>query len=211
MNRIKLVIFDCDGVMFDSKDANRMYYNHILEAMGRPPMTEKEVDYVHIHNVMDSVRYILRKYPEDIPRADEYRQEVDYQPFLRYMNMEDGLVDFLNFLLDDYELAISTNRTNTMESILAMFNLSDYFPKVMTAMNSPRPKPHPDALLEILDHYGRRVEEAIYIGDSIIDQEHAASAGMDLIAFKNPELKAAYHVNSFHEVSALPLFSKQPG
>lgn len=207
MNRIKLVIFDCDGVMFDSRDANRMYYNHILEAMGHPPMSEGEVDYVHIHNVMDSVRYILRKYPEDIPRAEEYRQEVDYQPFLHYMTMEDGLVDFLDFLVDDYELAISTNRTTTMESILAMFNLSGYFGKVMTATNSPRPKPHPDALLEILDHYGRRVEEAVYIGDSIIDQEHAAGAGMELIAFKNPDLQAAYHVSSFKEVFALPIFS----
>ena len=30
MNDVRVVIFDCDGVMFDSKDANTAYYNTIL-------------------------------------------------------------------------------------------------------------------------------------------------------------------------------------
>ena len=38
MAALKLVIFDCDGVMFDSKNANRVYYNHMLEKFGHPPM-----------------------------------------------------------------------------------------------------------------------------------------------------------------------------
>ena len=33
MSQLKLVIFDCDGVMFDSKNANKLYYNQILQAI----------------------------------------------------------------------------------------------------------------------------------------------------------------------------------
>ena len=70
MNKLKLVIFDCDGVMFDSKNANKQYYNHILEELGYPPMTAEELDFVHIHNVMRSVKYLLRNHPEDIDKAE---------------------------------------------------------------------------------------------------------------------------------------------
>lgn len=206
MAKLKLVIFDCDGVMFDSKDANRQYYNHILETLGHPPMSEEEVDYVHIHNVMESVRYILRHYPEDIPRAEEYRADLDYQPYLQYMRIEPDLIEFLEFLQPNYQRAISTSRTTTMKTILDIFGLKSYFGMVMTAFDVANPKPHPEALLTILDHYQVRADEAIYIGDSIIDREHSAGAGMRLIAFKNPELRAEYHVSSFMEIARLPLF-----
>lgn len=208
MSHLQLVIFDCDGVMFDSKNANRMYYNHILEVFGHPPMTEEEVDYVHIHNVMDSVRHILRNYPEDLPQAEKYREDLDYQPFLQHMNMEKDLVEFLEFLQPQYKMAISTNRTTTMKNILHIFGLAPYFGKVMTAFDVERPKPHPDAMVEILKHYNLAADQAIYIGDSIIDREHAGSVGMDLIAFKNPDLDAEYHVNSFMEILSLPPFQQ---
>lgn len=206
-NGLQLVIFDCDGVMFDSKNANRMYYNHILEVFGHPPMTEEEVEYVHIHNVMDSVRHILRNYPEDLPKAEKYREDLDYQPFLQHMNMEEDLIEFLEYLQPNYKMAISTNRTTTMKNILDIFGLAPYFGKVMTAFDVPRPKPHPDALIEILNHYNLTAGQAIYIGDSIIDRQHADSVGMDLIAFRNPALKAEYHVNRFMEIPQLPPFN----
>ena len=66
MTALKLVIFDCDGVMFESKDANRKYYNHLLEEFGYPLMDQQEEDYVHSHNVFDSVAFIFRRYPHEI-------------------------------------------------------------------------------------------------------------------------------------------------
>ena len=207
MGHLQLVVFDCDGVMFDSKNANRMYYNHILDVFGHSPMTEEEVDYVHIHNVMDSVRHILRNYPEDLSKAEKYREDLDYQPFLQHMNMEKDLVEFLQFLQPDYKMAISTNRTTTMKNILQIFGLAPYFGKVVTTFDVERPKPHPDALIAILNHYRLEADQAIYIGDSIIDRQHANSVGMDLIAFKNSNLDAEYHVNSFMEILKLPPFN----
>jgi HAD superfamily hydrolase (TIGR01549 family) len=207
MGHLQLVVFDCDGVMFDSKNANRMYYNHILDVFGHSPMTEEEVDYVHIHNVMDSVRHILRDYPEDLPKAEKYREDLDYQPFLQHMNMEKDLIEFLQFLQPDYKMAISTNRTTTMKNILQIFGLAPYFGKVVTTFDVERPKPHPDALIAILNHYRLEADQAIYIGDSIIDRQHADSVGMDLIAFKNSNLDAEYHVNSFMEILKLPPFN----
>ncbi|MBC8208913.1 MAG: HAD family hydrolase [Desulfobulbaceae bacterium] len=208
---LKLIIFDCDGVLFDSKNANRAYYNHLLQAFDRPAMDEAEVEYVHIHNVHESISHIFRHYPDqDIDALNHYRANLDYSNFFKYMRMEPDLIEFIEQTRDKYHLAISTNRTNTMNPLLKAFNLEQYFGKVMTAENARRPKPAPDALLEILDFYSCRVDEAIYIGDSIIDQQHSAGCDMRLIAFRNQKLNAAYHVNSFLEILELPPFNSCP-
>jgi phosphoglycolate phosphatase len=203
---LKLVIFDCDGVMFDSKAANREYYNHILARFGHPPMSAAEVEYVHMHHVMDSVRHIFRRYPEDLEGADHYRRTVDYQPFLKHMLLEPDLREFLDLLPSGCGAAISTNRTTTMSTILKVFDLKKYFGMVVTAMDVKHPKPHPEALHVILNHFRCSVEEAVYIGDSQVDRDHTASIGMRLIAYKNPALPAEYHVRSFLEITTLPFW-----
>ncbi len=206
MAALKLVIFDCDGVMFDSKNANRVYYNQMLEKFGHPPMDAEELEYVHMHHVMDSVRHIFRNYPEDLDAADAYRRGVDYTPYLQHMIMEPDLLDFLHFIRPQFKTAISTNRTSTMGPVLQMFRLADLFDKVVTPFDVAKPKPHPEALHQILAHFQCSVAESIYIGDSQVDRDHTAAVGMRLIAFKNRELPAEYHVQSFMEISRLPIF-----
>lgn len=206
MHDLKLVIFDCDGVMFDSRDANRAYYDHMLAHFGHPPMDAAELDYVHVHHVMASVGHIFRHYPDEIAAAHAFRQQLDYTPFLHHMSMEPDLLEFLRYLRPTRKTAISTNRTTTMPAILELFELAPLFDKVVTAMDVARPKPDPEALYQILDHFGMQAHEAIYIGDSTVDQEHATAAGMRLIAFKNPALAADYHVERFMEIAQLPIF-----
>ncbi|MDH5298012.1 MAG: HAD family hydrolase [Desulfobulbaceae bacterium] len=206
MPKLQVVIFDCDGVMFDSIAANKSYYNHLLAHFGHPPMDEEELRYVHVHHVMDSVRHIFRHHPQDLEQADLYRKSVDYTPFLQHMTMEPDLRQFLDFLAPRYQAAISTNRTTTMAGILKLFELEPYFTMVVTAGDVANPKPHPEALQRILAHCQCSAAEAIYIGDSMVDREHTASIGMRLIAFKNPQLPAEYHVTSFMEIPSLPIF-----
>jgi phosphoglycolate phosphatase len=59
---LKLVVFDCDGVMFSSRESNRIYYNHLLAAFDCPPMDAEELEYVHIQNVNNSVVHIFRNH-----------------------------------------------------------------------------------------------------------------------------------------------------
>jgi len=204
---LKLIVFDCDGVMFDSQKANCKYYNHLLTHFGRPAMDEEEQHFVHIHNVTNSVQHIFRHSTQPtLEEVHEYRLGCDYAPYLKYMTMEPDLIEFLEVTGKKYHLAISTNRTNTMEPLLESFNLRKYFDKVVTASSAKRPKPAPDGMLEILEHFGCQPDEAIFIGDSIVDQQHAASSKVPLIAFRNTDLITQYHVRSFLEILLLPIF-----
>lgn len=206
MAPLRLVIFDCDGVMFDSKDANRIYYNQLLEKFGHPLMDEQEEDYVHSHNVLDSVNYIFRKYPREIEEVNQYRISVDYTPFLKFMVIEPDLKEFLGMLKPKFYTAISTNRSNTMPSVMKMHDLESYFDLVVTSLDVEQPKPHIEGLVKILNHFQLSASEAVYIGDSMVDREHTAGVNMRLISFKNPDLPAEYHVNSFLDIPQLPIF-----
>jgi HAD superfamily hydrolase (TIGR01509 family) len=206
MPALKLIVFDCDGVMFDSKNANLHFYNHLRTGLGHPPMDAAELEYVHMHHVMDSVSHIFRHWPEDLEKAHEFRKNLDYRDFIKHMTIEPDLVEFLEFITPRYKTAISTNRTTTMATLLDLFDLRKYFGLVVTAMDVENSKPHPDALHKILDHFSLKANDAIFIGDSMIDQRHAAAVNMRMIAFKNPELDADYHVSSFMEITNLPIF-----
>jgi len=203
LTKLQLVIFDCDGVMFDSKEANRRYYNEILGQFHHPEMDAEELQYVHVHHAADSIRHIFRKYPADYQAAEAYRATVDYGKYLQYMSMEPDLIEFLEYLKINHRIAISTNRSNTMPTLLSIFGLEQYFEMVVTSLDVKRSKPHPEAMEKILGHFKMEADQAIYIGDSYIDRQHSAAVGMRLIAFKNPDLEAEFHVTNFMDITRL--------
>ncbi len=206
---LKLIVFDCDGVLFDSMEANRIYYNDLLKAFNHPPMDDQELEYVHSHNVTDSVSHIFQKYSAtDLSEVHRFRDSHSYTPYLSHMIIEPDLIEFLDTVKPDYHLAISTNRTTTMKPLLESHGLTSYFELVVTAVDVPNPKPAPDALLKIFAHFDCRPEETIFIGDSKVDQKHTENAEVDLIAFKNERLKARFYVDRFMQILELEPFQK---
>lgn len=204
---LKLIVFDCDGVLFDSREANRIYYNDLLSAFDHPPMDDQELEFVHSHNVTDSVSHIFEKHrATDLEAVHRHRLSQSYTPYLSYMVIEPDLIEFLDIVKVHYQLAISTNRTTTMKPLLDSYELTDYFELVVTPMDVKSPKPAPDALLKIFSHFNCRPEETIFIGDSVIDQQHTENTGVDLIAFKNKLLKARYQVDRFMQILELEPF-----
>jgi HAD superfamily hydrolase (TIGR01509 family) len=178
---LKLVGFDCDGVLFDSRDANIAFYNSILAHFGRGPMAEPQVEYVHSHT---------------------YRT-LDYRPFIPLMVEMPHLREFLRFLRPRYRTAVATNRTTTTHTVLTHHGLWDCFDLVISALDVAHPKPHPEAFWRILEHFRLQPEEALYIGDSAVDEAFARNAGVRLVAYRNPALAADFHLESFAEAPAL--------
>ncbi len=196
--KIKAVIFDCDGVLFDSRDANTRFYNSILEHFGKPPLKESQVEYVHMHSLADSIRYL---FPGDnIEDILKYCRSLDFKDFNKYLRVQEGLIEFLNYLRPRYKTAIATNRTVSMALVLEEFNLQNYFDLVVTAADVKRPKPHPETIEKILNAFAIKPEEAVFIGDSEVDKQLAENTGVIFISYKNPDLECHYLVNSFEEV-----------
>jgi len=192
----QLIIFDCDGVLFDSKDANIAFYNHMLSQLNLSPMTQEEVEYVHVSTAEGALRYLLTG--RDSQRVEEvlnHRPRIDYTPFIHLMHMEPNLKELLGSLPRHIHRAISTNRSYTIGDVLRIHGLEGEFNLVISALDVKKPKPHPESVLKILDHFALSPSEALFIGDSEVDQEAAQGAGVSFVAYKNHSLQAEYYID----------------
>jgi HAD superfamily hydrolase (TIGR01509 family) len=202
MNDVKVVAFDCDGVLFDTEQSNRAYYNALLSHLGYPDLTAEQFNYVHMHTVDDSLAYLFRD-QESLAQAYAYRQTLDYSEFIKLMVVEPNLIRLLRKIRPQIKTAIATNRTDTVNGLLDEFGLGEFFDLVVSSSDVNLPKPHPDSLLRILQYFHIQPGEAIYVGDSNVDELAANSAGVQLIAFRNPELASAYHIDSLKELEVI--------
>ena len=202
MNKISVIIFDCDGVMFDSRQANINFYNHLLQHFGLPLMSEDKVAFVHMHTADKSVRHIFLDTPY-MEAAQEYRMRMDYTPFLKDMILEPELKTLLEDLRPRFGLAVATNRSNTIGKVLESYGLSKYFDIVVSSLDVKMPKPHPESLLKILKFFEAGPEEALYVGDSLVDNETARAAGVPFMSYKNRDLEADYHSDRLMDIAVL--------
>ena len=199
---LKLIAFDCDGVLFDSRQANIAFYNAILKQFGLSSLTPEAVEYVHSHTVFESVNYLFQDYP-DLEAVRQFSRSLDYHPFIPMMVEEPHLREFLEFLRPTFASALATNRSTTTRAVLKYHRLEEHFDLVVSAIDVSHPKPHPESFWRILQHFGLEPEEAIYIGDSKVDEAFAKNAGVSLVAYRNPELEADYYLDSFAAAPAL--------
>jgi len=200
---IRAVLFDCDGVMFDTTTANTAYYNHILGYFGRPAMTGGQIAFAQMNTVFETIAHLFGNDPSLEREVMRYRQRISYAQFISHMVMEPWLERLLLQLRPHYITAVATNRTDTMDRILADFAIDGHFDLVVTALDVERAKPHPDSLNAVLSHFVLSPDQAVYIGDSSLDEEAATAAGVHFVAYGNRKLCAEFHIDSLQEVMGL--------
>ncbi len=195
---IKVLILDCDGVMFDSKEANRAFYDEFLKSLGQKEMDEEELEFVHASTGPEALAYLLKKRGLDPSNLRE--GNISYDQFIPLMKPEPNLYELLKRLPPAIKRSVLTNRTTTIEAVLKHFGLIEYFDLVVSAKDVKRPKPYPDGLIKILQHFSIEPPEALFVGDTLRDAEASFNANIPFVAYKNPSLPAQYHINDLLDI-----------
>ena len=184
MSRIDGIIFDCDGVLFESRAANLAYYNRILEKFSYPAVTQEQRQRAHLCHTASSPVVLAELLDEAIlgPALD-YAATLDFREFIPFMQPEPHLREALEELSRRLPLAIATNRGGSLEPILTHFGLEKYFQTFVTSHDVARPKPAPDMLLLALPRLGLKGDRCLFIGDSELDQQAAREAGVRFVAY----------------------------
>lgn len=202
MESIKVIAFDCDGVLFDTRKANQAYYNDILKHFGRPPMTPAQFEYTQMHTADEAIAFLFKD-PEETAEAQAFRKKSGYGPYIKYMKMDPDLIPLLEKYKGRYSLAVATNRSDTMGRVLVEHGLCGYFDLVVTALDVPRPKPFPDPLLRVLEYFAVSPEEMMYVGDSKLDEQAAQAAAVPFVACRNQSLSADFHIRRLKEITGI--------
>ena len=175
------VLFDLDGTLVDSSEMILASLRHTTrEVLGR----DVAEDELRAGIGMPLVAHMTRLDPG---RADELvRVYSEHNETLHdTLGACDGVLDVLRSLAaEGRRLAVVTaKRTATVGLAFERIpELAAVFDVVVAAEDTTRHKPHPEPLLLALERLGAPPTGAAYVGDSPVDVQAAAAAGVASIA-----------------------------
>lgn len=209
MQKLAGIVFDCDGVLFESREANLAYYSAVLEKFNVAAVTAADREKSHLcHTAASPEVFRVLLGEERVEAALAVASQLDFRRFIPQMSPEPGMNSALAELSGYFPLAVATNRGGSMREILQHFGLAGYFRAVVTSRDVPRPKPHPDMLVEAAHQLGLRPSDLLFVGDSELDQAAAAAAGMRFAAYRR-NLSAEVVLESYDHLLELTAPSRK--
>ena len=205
---IKAILFDIDGVLLDSREANRKFEEDIVVNAGYKKPTKQEASKVYNLTLYETIRYLTKEQSGEKIKAiwqsaiDSYK--IKYPKEL--LKLPFRMTNIIKQLSQQYKLGIVTGRLKRgVEIFYKASGLQKYFEVISCLDDYSKPKPDPEPLMVALAKLNLKSEETIYVGDSITDLQAAQSIKMKFIGFYgisgNIFEEADANVKTFRELS----------
>jgi len=180
--RMKAVVFDMDGVLFDTERLCMKAWMAVAEQNGLPGMEEIFPQCIGL-NANDSRRIVLEAYGEDFDYP-HFREQTSLW-FKEYianngLPIKPGVREILGWLkTTSYAVGLaSSTRKETVSGHLGMAGIGDSFDVLVTGDMVEHSKPRPDIYLRACRELGVEPEQAYAIEDSPNGIRSAYAAGM---------------------------------
>jgi len=182
-NSIRILVFDWDGTLLDSKEATLHAYKVIFQEAGIP-LREEDVFKFYSPNWYKT--YEALGLPEKLYSwADSRWLEVYRNQPRSFMDDAPRALQSLKGAGYTLTLLTAANRIR-LEEELQSLKLEGFFHKVACMEDYKRHKPDPLPLLSLIQELGADPSQTAYIGDSPEDMEMGKKAGVFTVAVKGP-------------------------
>ena len=197
---IRAVIFDIDGTLLDSFEANLEFFQNLIEMTGYQPPTREEYVPLFHRTLKDTVKEITKLTDEnEIQRIWELAHTANLKT--KSPTMPVGAAEAVKTLSEKYSLAIATSRIITYAYEPPFDTLKPYFKVTVTYEDTEKHKPDPDPLLLAAERLGVSPENCVYIGDVETDMKAALAANMKFILYGKENLIGAdAHIFDFKDL-----------
>ena len=179
---IKLVIFDFDGTLADTKENIILTFHMTMKELGVEIKSRQECAatigltledaFKVLYPGMAAEKYILLR--------DTYRRIFKENRKILVPGLFPEVMETLEELRRrGYLMSIASSRLSpSLHSFLEDMKIAHLFEYAVGGDNVEHPKPAPDAVLQILRHYNLSAEEAFVVGDMPFDINMATNAGV---------------------------------
>ena len=181
---IKLVIFDLDGTLIDSRLDLIHSVNAMLRNFGRPELPGEVV----ASYVGDGAPMLVRRALGDPDDEDFFRQGLEFflayyrEHKLDYTQVYPGIPEALKQIRSNgarRKMAVLSNKpVNPSRAIVDALGLADFFVKVYGGNSFDTKKPDPFGVKTLLQETGTAPANAMIVGDSSIDVLTGRNAGI---------------------------------
>jgi phosphoglycolate phosphatase len=188
---IRLLVFDLDGTLIDSRLDLIHSINAMLRHLGRPELDGSII----ASYVGDGAPTLVRRALGGVPDEALMRSALEYflgyyrQHKLDHTTLYEGVPDTLSRLVHTADgvlanreallMAVLTNKpVNPSRDIVQALGLGHFFIRIYGGNSFPTKKPDPQGALSLLAETGVAPEESLMIGDSSVDVLTGRNAGM---------------------------------
>ncbi len=183
----KAVIFDMDGVIFDSEGLYREACISLVERYGGR-VTEELFERQMGLKMDESQRVAVEVSGADVS-PEQFGREYEREFLERASNdlkTIPGLEELLDYLSGKVRMGIaSSTKATIIKGFLDTFDFSDFFDAVAGGDQVVNSKPDPEIYLKVARMLGVRCEECLVIEDSPAGISSALTAGMRVIAIRH--------------------------
>ncbi|MEO0248647.1 MAG: HAD-IA family hydrolase [candidate division WOR-3 bacterium] len=181
---LKLIIFDLDGTLVDSRLDIMHAVNYAISPYGVEPVTPHETTELTGEGATRLMEKLLEKRRASLnvatllERFESYYSTHPFDHTVPYPSVPETLR-----VLQAYPKAIISNKFRAISlKVLEGLKLSQYFEEVAGVDTFPERKPSPVPILRMVARFGVRPEEAVVVGDSINDIDAGRAAGTKTVA-----------------------------
>jgi phosphoglycolate phosphatase len=185
-HRIRLLVFDLDGTLIDSRLDLIHSVNAMLHHIGRPALNGEVI----ASYVGDGAPALVRRAVGDTNDEAVFSGALEY--FLGYYRLHKldhttvygGMTETLASLalpsngVQRLMAVLSNKPVNPSRDIVRALGLGDFFVRIYGGNSFTTKKPDPLGVLTILQETGVAADEALIIGDSSIDVLTGRNAGL---------------------------------
>ena len=179
MTSFQLLVFDFDGTLVDTRRDIADSVNRTLKELKLPTL-DREILYTFIgkgvnHLMSQSLKEVGY---DDLPRAIEVFMRHYEEHLMDQTTLFPNCRETLEHFSSKENTILSNKPTRFITQILDALDCSVPFSTIIGGDSMPAKKPDPGGLLHILEQHKTRPEDALMIGDSLVDVETGQRAGV---------------------------------
>ena len=199
VNKIKLIIFDLDGVLVEAKN---IHYDALNEALGEYAISWNE--HLSIYDGLKTtqkLQMLTDKKGLPIEEHDsiwEKKQQITLQ-MLKKLEPNEVLIELMDSLSKaGYKLAVCSNSIRkTVLTVLSKLGIMEYMDLVISNEDVQNSKPHPEMYWKAISMMSCLPEQTLIVEDSPYGLLAASRSNAHILRVKNP-----------HEVTYTNIFKK---
>lgn len=179
---VKLLIFDMDGLMFDSERISKQCWMAVGKEYGIT-LDDGFFDGIFGMTIQNIKKTFLARYGEDFP-FDAFYEKKKAMHLAIYREkgapVKPGLRELLAYAKKNHILCAvaSSSALSVVNMLLRMAGIAQYFAFVQSGQQIKRSKPAPDIFLAVCDRLHMAPREALVLEDSSNGLKAAANAGI---------------------------------
>lgn len=187
---IKLVIFDLDGVLYNSKDIHYKALNLALKDLDED-LIISESDHLKTFDGLPTQKKLeilsqTKNLDRTLHKIIWDKKQKYTQKLLSEIKPDENLIKNIRALKKDLKIACASNSIrNTVETVLKSLRIYEHFDFIYSNESVKNPKPHPEIYWKCILSAGVLPSETIIIEDSPIGRQGASMSGANTIFIDN--------------------------